>query len=196
MQSAHHITYQVVAKRNPVATIKTLKVFTHMSLLHTGGRKSFWFSATQFSTFTRRELILLKWLALCCSVKGLWPVSTPLSSSNNMTDTESPKYSGCRTSGEELCLPDRWKVACTVLISNIVLPGCFRFSGHFPHFPHFYFDESLGFHQINFILSRAIKGQHPRLSDEANTEVQKAAVHWVATWGWLQEGVNSHWLPC
>ena len=36
------------------------------------------------------------------------------------------------------------------------------------------------------------KGQHPGLSDEADTEVQKAAVHCVASGGWLQEGANSH----
>ncbi|CAB1459569.1 unnamed protein product [Pleuronectes platessa] len=40
------------------------------------------------------------------------------------------------------------------------------------------------------------KGRHPELSDEANTKVQEAAVHWLATGGWLQEGVNSHQLRC
>ena len=31
-----------------------------------------------------------------------------------------------------------------------------------------------------FTLHVSRKGQHPGLSDEADTEVQKAAVHWVA----------------
>ena len=39
-------------------------------------------------------------------------------------------------------------------------------------------------HKINIlhVFQRVfLKGQHPGLSDEADAEVQKAAVHWVAT---------------
>lgn len=49
-----------------------------MSLLHTGGRKAFWFSAIQFSTFTLKVTLLIfatDWLFLFgCSMKPLQPV--------------------------------------------------------------------------------------------------------------------------
>lgn len=63
-----------------------------------------------------------KLIVLSAAVFSLSIKSAALTGLNNLTDTESPKCrSGCKPGREEFRFTDRWKVACTFIMSNIVL---------------------------------------------------------------------------